>query len=183
MTTDARFRGAGQGPEIHWSRGDQGRSVSVMVKLSFLIVAALVGSCSHVMAEVRGDAAILPETMASRLLAQCSRPSPERGEDTWTPEWADIEALEANLAAALMASEEAGTFTDRQPPEGWARQYVGLIRNGRRFIYGNFLPKGVLQGRSPAELVIVCDGGPAMFGVEYDVDAGRFSHVAFNGRA
>jgi hypothetical protein len=29
--------------------------------------------------------------------------------------------------------------------------------------------------------MIVCDGGPQFFGAEYDVEAGRISHLAFNG--
>jgi len=28
---------------------------------------------------------------------------------------------------------------------------------------------------------MVCDGGPAFFGVEYDVAARRFTHFGFNG--
>ena len=33
------------------------------------------------------------------------------------------------------------------------------------------------------EPVIVCDGGPSFFGVEYDVERGQFTHIAYNGMA
>ena len=50
------------------------------------------------------------------------------------------------------------------------------IRGGRRFLYGNFYPRSADEV-SPdpdqwrREPVMVCDGGPAFFGVEYDVEA------------
>ena len=105
----------------------------------------------------------------------------------------DILALETGLAAALQARREIRSPRDpgdpdwARAPQGWRRQYVGIVRNGRRFIYGNFLPKqfgeeltlGESQWRT--EPIPVCDGGPSFFGVEYDVEAGRFDQIAFNG--
>lgn len=68
------------------------------------------------------------------------------------------------------------------PPRGWARQYVGVVRDGRRFIYGNFFPLDpTLDNRWREGLIVVCDGGPDYFGVEYDIDRKEFSHLAFNG--
>ena len=92
--------------------------------------------------------------------------------------------LEAALPAALAADAEGGELVDRRPPTGWRRQYIGIVRNGERFIYGNFYPvgSGVAAGRLTQPLII-CDGGPAFFGVEYDLKAGRISHLAFNGQA
>ena len=70
-------------------------------------------------------------------------------------------------------------------PQGWRRQYVGLVRGGRRFLYGNFYPRSADEYRQDPdqwrrEPVMVCDGGPAFFGVEYDVESGRFTHFGFN---
>ena len=72
-------------------------------------------------------------------------------------------------------------------PQGWRRQYVGIVRGGRRFIYGNFFPRreGELALGEPqwpdAEPRIICDGGAIFFGVEYDFEAGKFTQIAFNG--
>ena len=60
------------------------------------------------------------------------------------------------------------------------------MRDRRRFIYGNLYPRD-LDRHAPdpglwrQEPVIVCDGGPAIFGIEYDVEAGRITQLAFNG--
>ena len=70
------------------------------------------------------------------------------------------------------------------PPNGLARQYVGVVRDGRRFIYGNFFPRGMYSdNRWRESLIVICDGGPDFFGIEYDVERKEFSHLAFNGSA
>lgn len=127
------------------------------------------------------DAAILPETAVPALLRQCSRAAPAAGEGTWTPAWSDVAALEAALPAAL-AADSLGRTLDGRPPEGWRRQYVGLVRDGRRYVYGSFLP-GRDVGRVDwrTQPVMVCDGGSSFFGVEYDVAARRITSLAFNG--
>jgi len=136
------------------------------------------------------------------MLRQCSRDSPAPGEASWKPAEADIVAFEAALPAALAASRvreieerlrarpEAGTPHPGDPdwataPRGWRRQYVGIVRGGRRFIYGNFYPH---RSEDDSQLpdwrtaaVLVCDGGPVFFGAEYDVETRRFTHLAFNG--
>ena len=145
------------------------------------ILSLLIGSCAAP-PDVRGDAAILPGTAVSKLLDQCSRDIPAAGEATWRPEWQDVRKLEAALPAAVEASPERRGLVVARLPIDWKRQYVGIVRNGERFIYGNFYPvrSGVAEDRL-AEPFVVCDGGPAYFGVEYDLKAGRFSHLAFNG--
>jgi hypothetical protein len=71
-------------------------------------------------------------------------------------------------------------------PRGWRRQYVGIVRQGRRFIYGNYFrhepsQDAIFGDDWRRESTRVCDGGPVFFGVEYDVEAQRFTHIAFNG--
>jgi hypothetical protein len=112
--------------------------------------------------EVRGDAAILPGSQVQAILDQCSRSTPPMGQSSWRPTWRDIEALEAALPGALAADPLGRGLVDRQPPTGWVRQYVGVVRDGRRFIYGNFTPaRGGPSSEDPSRIAIVCDGGPA----------------------
>jgi hypothetical protein len=134
------------------------------------------------------DAAVLPGSAAGQMLHQCSRAVPEPGEAAWQPEVGDIAALEQALPAALHGRPEAkGPLypADRdwaRVPLGWQRQYVGLVRDGRRYVYGNYFPR---QDDQPpnwqTQPVAVCDGGPVFFGIEWDVEARRFTHIAFNG--
>ena len=58
-----------------------------------------------------------------------------------------------------------------------------MIRDGRRFIYGNFFPieEGIGQFDWRTKPTRICDGGPVFFGVEFDVAAQRFTRIDFNG--
>jgi hypothetical protein len=123
-------------------------------------------------------AAVLPETDGKAMLDQCSRGAPEAGEATWTPSAAEIIALETALPAALAHEPRAKNL---KPLSAFARQYVGIVRHGRRFIYGNVFPGGGPSSDWKTMPVIVCDGGPNFFGAEYDVAAGRFTRLDFNG--
>jgi len=134
------------------------------------------------------DATIMPAGAVAGLLSQCSRAAPPPGEATWQPTGADIAALEAALPAALRAEHEAAGHDWSRFPADWRRQYGGIVRGGRRFVYGNFYPRHIDDGRDDPnrwrrEPVMVCDGGAAFFGVEYDVAARRFTHFGFNGSA
>jgi hypothetical protein len=131
------------------------------------------------------DAVILDGAMVPDMLRQCSRAAPAAGEGSWQPAPSDIAPLEAALPAGLAAQGRPGPDWSRAP-QGWQRQYVGILRGGRRYIYGNFTPSRPEDARPAAsrwqhEVIRICDGGPAFFGVEYDVAARRFTHFAFNG--
>lgn len=127
------------------------------------------------------DAVVLPGRMVSTMLHQCSRQSPAIGESNWRPGADDILALEHLLPKALMAQAAKSDPDWSSAPSGWRRQYVGIVLNGRRLIYGNFVPKDVEAGPWRTYPEIVCDGGPRFFGVVYDVAAHRITNVAFNG--
>jgi len=139
------------------------------------------------------DAVILPGSAAAEMLHQCSRQAPAPGEGSWTPGAEDIARLEAALPAAVRGRAEIGrSHYPSDPdwarvPQGWQRQYVGIVRGGRRFIYGNFFPRprDVVSGLGTSDWrtrpASICDGGAIFFGAEYDVEAGRFTQLAFNG--
>lgn len=134
------------------------------------------------------DYVILPPDKAARMLDQCSRSTPRPGESGWMPGKDDIARLEARipgvlaLATEVTSSGAAARSALKDAPRGWLRQYVGIVRGGKRFIYGNFLPKGSDGwGAWRTEAMIVCDGGPVFFGVEYDVEKDRITDLAFNG--
>ncbi len=134
------------------------------------------------------EAVLLPDTARIAILQQCSRSTPEPGEAGWRPDAADVAMLEAAVAAALRQRRNASDPDWSRFPNGWRRQYVGIVRGGRHYLYGNIYPRDADRYASDPrrwqrEPVAVCDGGPAFFGVEYDVDARRITHLAFNGMA
>lgn len=126
-------------------------------------------------------AIILPEDQAARLLHQCGRNAPSPNGPTWQPSAGEIRRLEAQLPAALNSQREADDPDWSRAPSGWFRQYVGIVRGGRRLIYGSFDTPQPREDRWRREALIVCDGGRSIFGVEYDADAHRIVRLAFNG--
>jgi predicted secreted protein len=150
----------------------------------FLTAASLLASLSAAISPAQAatmpvGARIFTGASVARMLHQCSRPAPETGEANWTPRAADIIALETALPAALKAEQRSRDWSAF--PQDFMRQYVGIVRKGRRYVYGNFAPR---HGGGPAtdKPIIVCDGGASFFGAEYDVGARKISHLAFNGR-
>ncbi|WP_066552794.1 hypothetical protein [Croceicoccus bisphenolivorans] len=123
-------------------------------------------------------------------LPGCSRPVAGPVEDGWDPADEDVAAMEDALALTLASLRtlplyQSGTenpdplsYTAGDPR--WQREIVGIVRNGRAIVYGNYLPADVTV--NPAHLPTgVCDGGPVFFGAEYDVATGTITHLAFNG--
>jgi hypothetical protein len=141
------------------------------------------------------DGAIFPEDRAKNLVDQCSRASPVPLEGIWLPDQKQIKELEARLPNALDdALAKRGEYQDRY--RDFARQYAGFVIHGRKIIYVNAFPRGMIDENKRfaalrnkpepdwhRDAEHVCDGGPAFFGVEYDPEAKTFSHFEFNGLA
>ena len=152
-----------------------------MKLVSVAFAGFLLGACSGQIG-LPSSAAVLPESQIDVMLRQCSRATPSAGQGGWRPSARDIVALEDRLPAALADAPQTRAMANGAPPTGWFRQYVGIVRDGRRVIYGNFYPeRGGLNHDWRRTPMIVCDGGPDFFGVEYDVEGRRFTHLAFNG--
>jgi hypothetical protein len=65
---------------------------------------------------------------------------------------------------------------------GYKRQYVGLLKNKQRLIWGKFFCSalGTNWRREPID---VDDGGDCYFQVLFNVDTGQFSELMVNGEA
>lgn len=149
--------------------------------LPALAACALVTGCAPPATWRDLDISILSPNVGARALHVCSRDPPAPANGFWRPNLEDIAALEAMLPDAVAADPYAGSVLTNRPPKGWRRQYIGLERDGRRTIYGNFFPRYAQAGdwrRRPFDL---CDGGPKYFGVEYDPATRRIIDLEFNG--
>jgi hypothetical protein len=129
---------------------------------------------------------IMSGNAVKQVFQQCSRGAPKAGESTWQPELADITTLEGKLSAALIAHGNSDGVDFRQAPLGWWRQYVGIIRGGKRYIYGNFFRPYDPPPAGPRidwhrEAAVICDGGPQFFGIEFDPTTKTFTQIDFNG--
>lgn len=151
--------------------------------LTACVLASMIASAS-VQAASNADYVVMPFDQAKAQLAQCSRRTPQLGESGWTPAPVDIERFEAALPAALTRTAANHPYL-KAGPKGWLRQYVGMVRNGHRVIYGNFFPKGMNDEfkRWREQAVAVCDGGMAFFGAEFDADSNMIIEIDYNGYA
>ena len=119
----------------------------------------------------------------------------------WSPSLAEVAKLEARLPDYLRAELDPPLPPKRgprrkttpKPPQptkvplwkrafAYQRQYVGLMKDGHHLIWANFFCRPV-RADWRHEPVVVDDGGDCFFQVEYDVDTGKFSNLAVNGKA
>ena len=125
---------------------------------------------------------------AREVFHQCSRAAPSSKSKMWDVSQKDIDDLETSLAKYLDERESAGK---ENPPKGakYHRQYVGFIRDGEQYVYGNFYPADryapSLRDRmdESKQAVRVCDGGPVFWGIVYRVKTRSFEEPHFNGVA
>lgn len=159
-----------------------------MILLSSALLSIL--SCSKE-PEMPEGVEIVAGADVEQMLNQCSRAAPENGENTWQPTASDVREFEARVAAEL--PRRLNNVRWAQPsdqvqlgkfPAGFWREYVGIVRQGHRYIYGNFGPIGDELGPSPGSMegpTNICDGGAVFFGAEYDTNSRTTTHWAFNG--
>jgi hypothetical protein len=120
---------------------------------------------------------ILGSDQAKSLLHQCSRAAPEKVTGQWTPSSQQIAQLEVKLPEFKRSLKRPAAQL-----LSFYRQYAGFVAGGRKIVYVNFFPKDIdPQWRTRA--VGVCDGGESFWGVEFEVDTGKFVNAAFNGFA
>src|ERR1700743_2112320 len=100
-------------------------------KLSFIVLALILGLNAFGKDELPRNCAILPESEGPRLLHQYSRLTPEKVTEYWTQTSAQIAALEKQLPDFLSKSGHKIKLSKCY------RQYLGVISNGKKIIYLN----------------------------------------------
>ncbi len=81
--------------------------------------------------------AILTTNNAPQLLKQCSRDTPQ-ADSFWMPEQTQIIQLEGKLVNFINQRKEKSFSTPIF--QAYDRQYIGIIQNGNKFIYGHYFP-------------------------------------------
>lgn len=130
-------------------------------------------------------------------LEQCSRDTVAAGDRYFLPYKPQVDALETALKDRLVSLKrhDGSTYFEYLKtmaggssmvfPTSWRRSYMGIERKGARFIYADFalpLPdEGTTGSRHTGEWgEVVCDGGPAFFGAEYEIATGKIKLLGFN---
>ena len=123
---------------------------------------------------------ILPVNAGQSLLRQCSRGTPANVSQFWNPSPEQIQKLESLLPQYVRHG------ADRNPniPDNveYHRQYVGIVVDGKRLIYGNFYPASVSDLFDERSMpVVVCDGSASFWGVVFEPDSSAFFDLQVNG--
>ena len=158
-----------------------------MRTLRVLAIVVLLAACTpspsqaDAAVELPANAHVLSGAAAELVFHQCSRNGPEFATADFEPDVGSIRDLEAKLPAALSAAEGQVDYDGRRVTVdlgSYYREYAAYMSGGRRKIYGNFAPLKSQMGKGP---IVICDGGSAFFGVEYDVERREITAMAFNG--
>ena len=116
-----------------------------------------------------------PPDKGPLLVQQCSRDSPRDAKDFFKPTPSQIVELEERLGPYLDGVRPDIHFQD------YNRQYVGFMKSGVRYIYGNFFKPEPGDWSLALEPVIICDGGDVAWGVVYSLESKAFQDLHFNG--
>jgi len=137
--------------------------------------------------------AVLPVQEQTKLAESCARPSPAGLSGQWTPTRPEIHRLERGLPSVL-AKALGRVILEKDEklprPSDYYRQYGGFYRDGRRVIYVCGLHRGLVEMTEKTmeqrawmrRAMGADDGGLWVLHVLYDVDAGDFGPVQFEGR-
>jgi hypothetical protein len=126
---------------------------------------------------------ITTPVLLDQELHQCSRMTPAGDATPALLSQPDLKEFESGVTA-YVASHPPARTNDRVEELGlYHRRYAGLNRNGHRRMYVSFITADLSGARSDwrAPNFGACDGGVNFFGVEYDLDAHEFTHIAYNG--
>jgi hypothetical protein len=150
-----------------------------------LLVAVAVASSAH--AQTAGPQLLasdgqIPLSLreAPALFRQCSRDTPRPGSSFWLPSSDQIAELESRLPQFIGTQATPDKLTPSTVGE-YARQYVGFTLRGTRLIYGSFFPKSWLSVAPRSGAIVICDGGPHVWGVVYDPRKKSFQDLRVNG--
>jgi hypothetical protein len=132
-------------------------------------------------------AVLLPSDQAKATLEQCSRPTPDGVDGSWTVPAATLKRLEQDLPGLADFVPKPRTIGGKAfDPSGFYRQYVGITVHGHKLIYinafgggGDRIPFDIPWRKQP---VVVCDGGSSHWGAVYNPKTHEFSQFRFNGR-
>jgi hypothetical protein len=97
----------------------------------------------------------------------------------WTPSSEQITQLETKLLTEFLTSKN---LPKKRPLEHLHRQYAGFVSMGRKIIFVNLFPDDItgIDWRSGA--VLMCDGGPSFWSMEYEVNTKKFVNAVASGR-
>lgn len=169
-----------------------------MKLLATLVTVALVSSFADAGSTMPANVVALEPEHGPELVRPCNSVGPENARDFFKPTPQEIAASESATSALLQERraeyEQSGSRPQSRPKafnwpderSSYYRQYIGYVADGRRMIYGVFLPSGQMTSSErfqlwfPKRPMIVCDAGPSIFMTQYDIEKGAILRIDFS---
>lgn len=166
-------------------------------KINYLILVLILSICGTLTCFSQSDrfipenSTIISSGKADIMLRQCSRAVPTKVNSYFDLTINDIQGLENNFKKVLKlkATECCLSGGLIKSLKHYCFQYIGLIINGKRYIYINAFQIESAQDLSTIFKdwktipVIVCDGGESFWGVLYEIKNEIFTQLSINGVA
>ncbi len=141
----------------------------------------------------------LPIEEGAELISPCNFSGPDVVESFFVPTAEELSLAEDATARLLETREDeyeeiAARLTASARAFAWPydrstyhRQFIGYVSQGRRMIYGSFIPTFVVEHlgerrekRFYTRALIPCDMGASLFGIEYDIAADQTTRILFS---
>ncbi len=104
----------------------------------------------------------------------------------WSPTEADVHTLKSRLPAYLQENKSAFYMTETlvwEQLDEYNSQYIGIIFEGRKVIYANYLCGNGEDTKWREQFIFVADGGACYFQFMFDTSTGEFFDLIVNGEA
>ena len=132
------------------------------------------------------NSVILNSKEGQTLVHPHSRDAIDSVEGFWIVTDKDVRRLEDNFKKVTTLKTN---YSKLSSLETYAFQYIGVVRNGKKFIYINAFPANYAERKDlytkdwTKQPIIVHDGGNGFWGVLFDVEKQEFSSLSINGSA
>lgn len=148
-------------------------------KTTICLVLLLAGRVAR--AEMAAERAVVLKLAAFKDgFRLCSRKGPQNVTAYWELDQSEVARIDRALMRHIVRSGLKAHL--RLAADGYVRQYLGLVREGRRFVYINAI--GARAGgdlaKAHSEFARWCDGGSLFWGIEYDLRTKSFLNFAAN---
>ncbi len=157
---------------------------NALIRIIIVGGVCLLGLVATSIPQTNKQSVVLPESVAKELVRYLSYPTFKHFDGTWMPVEADVQTMESRLSRITQLASQSGIKDKRMDhPEGFYRQYVGIMVGKHKFIYINAFCAESSLSYWKQKLVVVSDGGSCFWNVIYDFASGEFSYLQINGYA
>ncbi len=101
----------------------------------------------------------------------------------WVPTEMDVTRLEEVMSKIFKQSKNAQYQQIGLSLNSYKRQYVGVIRSGKRYIHVNCFCGEIRHQNWQTDYVVVMDGGSCYFNFDYDPASKTITDIFINGEA